>query len=72
MATVNDQYGPGDDIILPNRTAAKEKMIVDLESTVNQLQAANEANTKIIAKMRRDITRIKDQISELAGQIKRG
>jgi hypothetical protein len=47
-------------------------MVVDLETMVKNLQAANDANTRIIDKMRRDITRIKDQISELAGQIKRG
>lgn len=68
----SDQYDPGEDPVVPNRMAVKEKMIVDLESMVNNLQAANEANVKIIDKMRRDITRLKDQISELAGKIKRG
>jgi ribosomal protein S11 len=72
MATANDQYGPGDEPILPNRVAVKEKMAVDLETVVKNLQASSEANMRIIEKMRRDITRIKDQISELAGQIKRG
>ena len=72
MATANDQYGPGDEPVLPNRVAVKEKMAVDLETVVKNLQASNEANMRIIEKMRRDITRIKDQISELAGQIKRG
>jgi hypothetical protein len=72
MATANDQYGPGDEPILPNRVAVKEKMAVDLETVVKNLQASTEANMRIIEKMRRDITRIKDQISELAGQIKRG
>jgi len=66
------QYDPGDTPIAPNRMAVKEKMITDLESMVNNLQAANEANVKIIDKMRRDITRLKDQISELAGKITRG
>ena len=72
MVTANDQYGPGDEPILPNRVAVKEKMAVDLETVVKNLQASSEANMRIIEKMRRDITRIKDQISELAGQIKRG
>jgi phage shock protein A len=72
MVTANTQYGPGDEPVLPNRMAAKEKIVTDLETLVKSLQAANESNTKIIAKMRRDITRLKDQISELAGQIKRG
>ena len=67
-----DQYNPGDDPIAPNRMAVKEKMVVDLESMVKNLQAANDANAKIIDKMRRDITRLKDQISELAGKITRG
>jgi hypothetical protein len=66
------QYDPGDDPIAPNRMAVKEKMVVDLETMVKNLQAANEANVKIIDKMRRDITRLKDQISELAGKINRG
>jgi predicted RNase H-like nuclease (RuvC/YqgF family) len=66
------QYDPGKDPIAPNRMAVKEKMVVDLESMVKNLQAANEANVKIIDKMRRDITRLKDQISELAGKITRG
>ena len=68
----SDQYDPGETPIAPNRMAIKEKMVVDLESTVKNLQAANEANVKIIDKMRRDITRLKDQISELAGKITRG
>jgi hypothetical protein len=68
----SDQYDPGDNPIAPNRMAVKEKMVVDLESMVKNLQAANEANVKIIDKMRRDITRLKDQISELAGKITRG
>ena len=68
----SDQYNPGEDPIAPNRMAVKEKMVVDLESMVKNLQAANEANVKIIDKMRRDITRLKDQISELAGKITRG
>ena len=72
MVTANDQYGPGDEPVLPNRVAVKEKMVVDLETMVKNLQASNEANVRIIEKMRRDITRLKDQISELAGQIKRG
>jgi len=72
MVTANDQYGPGDEPVLPNKVAVKEKIVVDLETMVKNLQAANDANTRIIDKMRRDITRIKDQISELAGQIKRG
>jgi predicted RNase H-like nuclease (RuvC/YqgF family) len=68
----SDQYNPGEDPIAPNRMAVKEKMVVDLESMVKNLQAANESNVKIIDKMRRDITRLKDQISELAGKITRG
>lgn len=68
----SDQYNPGEDPITPNRMAVKEKMVVDLESMVKNLQAANDANVKIIDKMRRDITRLKDQISELAGKITRG
>jgi len=72
MVTANDQYGPGDEPILPNKLSVKEKIVVDLETMVKNLQAANDANTRIIDKMRRDITRLKDQISELAGQIKRG
>jgi predicted RNase H-like nuclease (RuvC/YqgF family) len=72
MVTANDQYGPGDEPVLPNKVAVKEKIVVDLETMVKNLQAANDANTRIIDKMRRDITRLKDQISELAGQIKRG
>ena len=68
----SDQYNPGEDPIAPNRMAVKEKMVIDLESMVKNLQAANEANVKIIDKMRRDITRLKDQISELAGKITRG
>ena len=68
----SDQYDPGDNPIAPNRMAVKEKMVVDLESMVKNLQAANEANVKIIDKIRRDITRLKDQISELAGKITRG
>ena len=68
----SDQYNPGEDPIAPNRMAVKEKMVVDLESMVKNLQASNEANVKIIDKMRRDITRLKDQISELAGKITRG
>ena len=66
------QYDPGEDPVAPNRMVIKEKMIVDLESMVNNLQVANEANIKTIDKMRRDITRLKDQIRELAGKIKRG
>jgi hypothetical protein len=72
MVTANDQYGPGDEPVLPNKVAVKEKIVVDLETMVKNLQAANDANTRIIDKIRRDITRLKDQISELAGQIKRG
>ena len=72
MVTANDQYGPGDEPVLPNKVAVKEKIVVDLETMVKNLQAANDAKTRIIDKMRRDITRLKDQISELAGQIKRG
>ena len=68
----SDQNDPGDNPIAPNRMAVKEKMVVDLESMVKNLQAANEANVKIIDKIRRDITRLKDQISELAGKITRG
>jgi predicted RNase H-like nuclease (RuvC/YqgF family) len=68
----SDQYNPGEDPIAPNRMAVKEKMVVDLESMVKNLQASNEANVKIIDKMRRDITRLKDQISELAGKLTRG
>ena len=68
----SDQYNPGEDPIAPNRMAVKEKMVIDLESMVKNLQAANEANVKIIDKMRRDITRLKDQISELSGKITRG
>ena len=68
----SDQYNPGDNPIAPNRMAVKEKMVVDLESMVKNLQAANDANAKVIDKMRRDITRLKDQISELAGKITRG
>ncbi len=68
----SDQYDPGDNPIVPNRMAVKEKMVVDLESMVKNLQAANAANVKIIDKMQRDITRLKDQISELAGKITRG
>ena len=67
-----DQYNPSDNPIAPNRKAVKEKMVVDLESMVKNLQAASDANAKIIDKMRRDITRLKDQISELAGKITRG
>jgi predicted RNase H-like nuclease (RuvC/YqgF family) len=67
-----DQYNPSDTPVTPNRMAVKEKMVVDLESMVKNLQASNEANVKIIDKMRRDITRLKDQISELAGKITRG
>jgi hypothetical protein len=69
---INDQYNPSEEPILPNRMAVKEKMVVDLESMIKNLQAANETNVKIIDKMRRDITRLKDQISELAGKITRG
>ena len=68
----SDQYNPGEDPIAPNRMAVKEKMVIDLESMVKNLQVSNEANVKIIDKMRRDITRLKDQISELAGKITRG
>jgi predicted RNase H-like nuclease (RuvC/YqgF family) len=68
----SDQYDPGDNPIAPNRMTVKEKMVVDLESMVKNLQAANESNVKIIDKMRKDITRLKDQISELAGKITRG
>lgn len=68
----SDQYDPGDNPIAPNRMSVKEKMVVDLESMVKNLQAANESNVKIIDKMRKDITRLKDQISELAGKITRG
>jgi predicted RNase H-like nuclease (RuvC/YqgF family) len=68
----SDQYNPGDTPVAPNRMAVKEKMVVDLESMVKNLQASNEANVKIIDKMRRDIIRLKDQISELSGKITRG
>jgi predicted RNase H-like nuclease (RuvC/YqgF family) len=68
----SDQYHPGEDPIAPKKMAVKEKMIVDLESMIKNLQAANDANVKIIDKMRRDIIRLKDQISELAGKINRG
>jgi polyhydroxyalkanoate synthesis regulator phasin len=66
------QYDPGDNPITPNRMAVKEKMIVDLESMIKNLQAANAANIKVMDKMSRDITRLKDQVSELAGKISRG
>ena len=68
----SEQYDPGDNPIAPNRMAVKEKMVIDLESMVKNLQTANDANVKIIDKMRRDIVRLKDQISELAGKITRG
>jgi predicted RNase H-like nuclease (RuvC/YqgF family) len=69
---VNEQYDPGEDPVKPNRMTVKEKMVVDLESMVRNLQAENDRNIKTIDKMRRDITRLKDQISELAGRINRG
>jgi phage shock protein A len=72
MKPIFEQYNPDDEPIKPKKLLVKEKLIVDLESTIKQLQAANDTNTKIIKKMERDITRLKDQISELAGKISRG
>jgi len=72
MANIFEQYNPDEEPIKPNRIAVKEKMVIDLESMVRNLQAANEKNVRIINKMERDIVRLKDQISQLAGAIKRG
>jgi hypothetical protein len=69
---MNNQYEPGDNPVKPKKLAIKEKIVVDLESMIKNLQAANETNTKIIKKMERDIVRLKDQISELAGRVSRG
>ena len=48
----SDQYNPGDNPIAPNRMAVKEKMVVDLESMVKNLQAANDkgwSNLKLVS-----------------------
>ena len=72
MSNTSNQYKPDEEPILPNRLSVKEKIVVDLESMIKNLQTANDKNTKIINKMQRDIVRLKDQISELAGKIKHG
>lgn len=68
-----DQYkqnGPA--VIKANVKSAEVKHQESLEASIKELNERITSQNKIIDKLVRDMKRIKDQISELAGRISRG
>jgi peptidoglycan hydrolase CwlO-like protein len=68
-----DQYkqnGPA--VIKANVKSAEVKRHESLETSIKELNERINSQYKVIDKLVRDMKRIKDQISELAGRIPRG
>lgn len=68
-----DQYkqnGPA--VIKANVKTAEAKRQDSVEASIKELNERINTQYKLLDKAIRDIKRIKDQISELAGRIKRG
>lgn len=68
-----DQYkktGPA--VIKPNVKTPEAKKQDSVEANIKELTSRIDTQYKVIDKLVRDVKRLKDQISELAGRISRG
>jgi peptidoglycan hydrolase CwlO-like protein len=68
-----DQYkktGPA--VIKPNVKTPEAKKQASVEASIKELNERITTQYKVIDKLVRDMKRVKDQISELAGRIPRG
>ena len=60
------------DIVKPTTKTQEQKTIETHEVTIKELTARVDSQYKVIDKLVRDVRKMKDQISELAGKIPRG
>jgi hypothetical protein len=69
---MNDQYKSSGEVAHIKTRDPQDKKNSDFEAQISTLKERIDSQYKVIDKLVRDVKRMKDQISELAGKIPRG
>jgi peptidoglycan hydrolase CwlO-like protein len=73
LTDVQQQYVSTGNELLPIKPKdPNAKLLASTDSKLKNLETTVTEQNKIIKKLQRDVSRLKDQISELAGKISRG